>query len=226
MVFKVVQVKRSTEDGVEMMRGYPDVDASPGVEDWLPQQKRSMQKVFDDIHCWEYADAKDRDTNRQQWESLRAWHLAYTTADSLAVDMMHDVDEEDGLQLGGCPAVSWSAMWGMLDARAAGYRGGSPTADSVPAAAAEAALSAAASSSSAPLRSELRGNGLRQTLSTATRASDLNVVSHPGQTDADPRRTRLLEDAAIYVKNNLNISIALSNSPTPTQSVEIPCANP
>eukprot|EP00965_Chrysotila_dentata_P263096 6214761-Pleurochrysis_carterae.AAC.1 len=150
-----------------MMRGYPDVNANPGVEDWQPQQKWSMQKVFDDINRWACADTTRAAAHRRQWKSLRTWHTAYNTADSIAVSMMHDVDVADSLQLGGCPAMSWSSMWGMLDARAAGYRAGSGSAPAPAASADSAQSSAVASSSAAPLRSQLRGNALRQALSTA-----------------------------------------------------------
>eukprot|EP00965_Chrysotila_dentata_P228695 6196755-Pleurochrysis_carterae.AAC.1 len=43
------QVMRSTADGVEMMRDYPDVDEYPGVEDWLPAEKWSRDRVFHDM---------------------------------------------------------------------------------------------------------------------------------------------------------------------------------
>eukprot|EP00965_Chrysotila_dentata_P261613 6214315-Pleurochrysis_carterae.AAC.1 len=36
---RCLHAQRSTADGVEMMRGYPDVGKYPGVEDWLPQEK-------------------------------------------------------------------------------------------------------------------------------------------------------------------------------------------
>eukprot|EP00965_Chrysotila_dentata_P097949 3238972-Pleurochrysis_carterae.AAC.1 len=35
---------------------------------------------------------------------------------------MHEVDAVKGLKIGGCPALSWSEMWRMLDACADGYR--------------------------------------------------------------------------------------------------------
>eukprot|EP00965_Chrysotila_dentata_P062278 2063387-Pleurochrysis_carterae.AAC.1 len=96
-------------------------------------------------------------------------------------------------------------MWDLLDARAEGFRGGAgtggshPTAPSLASASAlVSAAAAAASQSSAPLRRQLHGNSLRQALATASRASDLNIVSHPGQTDADMRRMRLEEDAGSY----------------------------
>eukprot|EP00965_Chrysotila_dentata_P109294 3612410-Pleurochrysis_carterae.AAC.1 len=111
---------------------------------------------------------------------------------------MHSVHVGDGLKIGGCPAVSWSAMWEMLDSRATGYRETTAEEGARHAAAASApvaAAQAAASTSTAPLRRELRGNALRQALSTAVRTSDMNVVSHPGQSDADIRRLRLREDA-------------------------------
>eukprot|EP00965_Chrysotila_dentata_P206597 6183624-Pleurochrysis_carterae.AAC.1 len=66
-----------------------------------------------------------------------------------------------------------------------------------------AAAYSKASTSTAPLRRELKGNALRQALSASALASDLNVVGHPGQTDADTRRTRLLEDSEAYVENSL-----------------------
>eukprot|EP00965_Chrysotila_dentata_P175281 5785824-Pleurochrysis_carterae.AAC.2 len=72
-----VQVKRSTPDGVEMMRSYPDVEQNPGVEDWLAQDKWSMSCVFDDLQRWAFADTTHTSTYRRQWESLRAWHTAY-----------------------------------------------------------------------------------------------------------------------------------------------------
>eukprot|EP00965_Chrysotila_dentata_P163291 5393351-Pleurochrysis_carterae.AAC.1 len=102
-----------------MMRGYPDVDKYPGVEDWLPQEKWSMTRVFDDMQRWKFADASMTATHREQWAALRAWHLAYSTSDSITVGMMHEVCvDPDGksLNIGGCPAMSWSAMWDLLDA--------------------------------------------------------------------------------------------------------------
>eukprot|EP00965_Chrysotila_dentata_P088356 2918196-Pleurochrysis_carterae.AAC.1 len=107
--------------------------------------------------------------------------------------------------------MSWSAMWALLDARAEGFRGGGTgTGGSRPAALSLASASAvasteaaAASSSSAPLRRQLHGNALWQALATASRAGDLNIVSHPGQTDADMRRMRPEEDAGSYVQHNL-----------------------
>eukprot|EP00965_Chrysotila_dentata_P027482 912672-Pleurochrysis_carterae.AAC.1 len=80
----------------------------------------------------------------------------------------------------------------MLDSRAAGFRedvrvgcgtGADETCTSDPPHSAASSFSGAAglaeraagaSSSTAPLRSTLRGNALRQALSTATRVSDLN----------------------------------------------------
>eukprot|EP00965_Chrysotila_dentata_P202967 6181437-Pleurochrysis_carterae.AAC.1 len=58
------KVKRSTVDGVEMMRGYPRVDKYPGVEDWLPPEKWSMSRVFDDMQRWNFADASRAGTHR------------------------------------------------------------------------------------------------------------------------------------------------------------------
>eukprot|EP00965_Chrysotila_dentata_P178775 5903602-Pleurochrysis_carterae.AAC.1 len=65
------QVKRSTSGGVEMMRAYPDVRNYPGVEDWLPADNWSMQKVFQDMHRWEYVSSTDADKVRSHWEALR-----------------------------------------------------------------------------------------------------------------------------------------------------------
>eukprot|EP00965_Chrysotila_dentata_P181843 6003197-Pleurochrysis_carterae.AAC.1 len=104
-----IVVKRSTAAGVEMIRGYPDVDECPEVEDWLPSEKSSMTKVFDDMERWVFSDTASTSKYRRHWESLRAWHTAYSTSDSIAVGMMHKIDSFDELALGGCPAMSWSA---------------------------------------------------------------------------------------------------------------------
>eukprot|EP00965_Chrysotila_dentata_P255738 6212322-Pleurochrysis_carterae.AAC.1 len=43
-------VRRSAAGGLEMMRGYPDVYKYPGVlKDWLPAERWSMTRVFDDM---------------------------------------------------------------------------------------------------------------------------------------------------------------------------------
>eukprot|EP00965_Chrysotila_dentata_P135383 4476040-Pleurochrysis_carterae.AAC.1 len=119
--------------------------------------------------------------------------MSYNTSNSINVGVMHVVaPAPDNLQIGGCPAMSWSAMWEMLESRAVGFRenarsGLAPSASasansSLPFSSGAAAIAGApahaaesASSNAAPLRSELRGNALRQALSTAARASDLNV---------------------------------------------------
>eukprot|EP00965_Chrysotila_dentata_P245942 6206862-Pleurochrysis_carterae.AAC.1 len=113
-------------------------------------------------------------------------------------------------------------MWEMLDARAVGYREGAPAPRATSSGAASSTAAHASSSTdaasegvaapvstAAPLRSELRGNALRQALSCATRASDLNVVTHPGQSEAQSRRLRSQEDAKNYVQENLQVRNAL-----------------
>eukprot|EP00965_Chrysotila_dentata_P188982 6173064-Pleurochrysis_carterae.AAC.2 len=99
--------ERSTAHGVEIVRSYPDVKESPGVEDWLPQDKCSMSRVFDSMQRWAFADITEPATcDRRQWESLHAWHTAYGTFDCIAMGMMHDVDATDSLQFDGYPAMS------------------------------------------------------------------------------------------------------------------------
>eukprot|EP00965_Chrysotila_dentata_P060539 2006567-Pleurochrysis_carterae.AAC.1 len=93
-----------------MMRDYPDVKKCPGVEDWLPPDKWSMSKVFDDIHRWKYV-VSNADEYCRQWEALRVFQTAYSTANSITVGMLHDMDAVKGLKRGGCPPVSWSEMW-------------------------------------------------------------------------------------------------------------------
>eukprot|EP00965_Chrysotila_dentata_P033724 1122056-Pleurochrysis_carterae.AAC.1 len=58
---------------------------------------------------WAFADSNETPIYRRQWSSMRAWHTAYSTSDSIAIGMMHAVDATDSLQLGGCPAMSWDA---------------------------------------------------------------------------------------------------------------------
>eukprot|EP00965_Chrysotila_dentata_P261118 6214143-Pleurochrysis_carterae.AAC.2 len=79
------------------------------------------------------------------------------------------------------------------------------------------AMSLMAPATSAPLRRELGGSALRQALSSAARASDLNVVGHPSQTEADTRRTRLREDAESYIQQNLNTTLHLAVRDTPSR---------
>eukprot|EP00965_Chrysotila_dentata_P109821 3629073-Pleurochrysis_carterae.AAC.1 len=155
---------------------------------------------------WAFADTTQSSTYRRQWASLHAWHTAYSTADSIALGMLHDVDATDSLKIGGCPAMSWSASWKLLDSRGSGHRHCRSQNAPVPVSSTSSTAreSLPSTSSSAPLRKELKGNALRQALSSAARASDLNVVAHPGQTDADMRRIRLHEDAGGYVQQNLN----------------------
>eukprot|EP00965_Chrysotila_dentata_P162960 5381455-Pleurochrysis_carterae.AAC.1 len=78
-------------------------------------------------------------------------------------------------------------MWELLDSRAVGYREGAASKVGDPGAACSSAASssgaaapaAAAATSTAQLRSTLRGNELRQALSSsAARTSDINVVGH------------------------------------------------
>eukprot|EP00965_Chrysotila_dentata_P045829 1523240-Pleurochrysis_carterae.AAC.1 len=80
-----------------------------------------MTKVFDDVSRWNYVTSNADETHRQ-WEALRTWQTAYSTADSITVGIMHEVDSVKKLKIGGCPAVPWSEMWQMLDGRADGYR--------------------------------------------------------------------------------------------------------
>eukprot|EP00965_Chrysotila_dentata_P088236 2913619-Pleurochrysis_carterae.AAC.1 len=151
----VRRVKRSTADGVEIMRGYFDTDTSPEVEDWLPPEKWSFSKVFDDINRWTFSDTVKTPKYRRQWQALKAWHSAYSTSDSIAVGMMQDVCAEDSLQLGGCPAVSWSAMREMLDSRAVGFRENAPagaarSSDTVPSATCSSSGAQSAPAAAAP----------------------------------------------------------------------------
>eukprot|EP00965_Chrysotila_dentata_P224117 6193992-Pleurochrysis_carterae.AAC.1 len=163
-------VKRSTSTGVEVMRGYPDVNNYPGVEDWLPMEKWSMQKVFDDIYQWDYVDKSKAAMYQCQWEALCAWHTAYSASDSITIGMLHDVHVADGLKIGGCPAVSWGEMWSLLDSRASGYRDGvAAISASEPSTSGAPPREESGHSSTVPLRSQLRGNALRQALSTAAR---------------------------------------------------------
>eukprot|EP00965_Chrysotila_dentata_P100438 3319268-Pleurochrysis_carterae.AAC.1 len=104
--FYFLRVKRSTSGGVEMMRAYPDLRNYPGVEDWLPADKWSTSKVFYELHRWEYVSTTDAEKFRGHWEALRMWHTAYSTADSIAPGMMHNVHVPDSLQIGNRPAVS------------------------------------------------------------------------------------------------------------------------
>eukprot|EP00965_Chrysotila_dentata_P203149 6181544-Pleurochrysis_carterae.AAC.1 len=86
-------------------------------------------------------------------------------------------------------------MWDLLDKRAPSAHA---TADLEQLDAADAPAPAAASSSSCasaqPLARRLKGNALRQALSKSERASDLNLVLHPGYTEQDARRLRLEEE--------------------------------
>eukprot|EP00965_Chrysotila_dentata_P027293 906673-Pleurochrysis_carterae.AAC.1 len=78
--------------------------------------------------------------------------------------------------------MPWGAMWALLDSRATGYREGATgrvrahTAASTSTATSSAASAeaAAAATSRAPLHRVLRGNELREALSSAARTSDLN----------------------------------------------------
>eukprot|EP00965_Chrysotila_dentata_P184131 6079756-Pleurochrysis_carterae.AAC.1 len=79
-------------------------------------------------------------------------------------------------------------MWELLDSRATGYREATTEERDAALRTLYPSLAAAPSStieqevpstSVAPMRQELRGNALRQALSSAARTSDMNVVSHP-----------------------------------------------
>eukprot|EP00965_Chrysotila_dentata_P261614 6214315-Pleurochrysis_carterae.AAC.2 len=115
-----------------------------------------MSKVFDDIERWVFVDRVETPTYRARWEALRAWHTAYRTSNSITVGIMQDGVPEKGLHIGGCPVMP-------LRATAA-----TSSTDAAPAA-------ASAATSTAPLHRKLRGNELRQALSSATQTSDLNV---------------------------------------------------
>eukprot|EP00965_Chrysotila_dentata_P161894 5346775-Pleurochrysis_carterae.AAC.2 len=103
-----VTVLRTDSKGVEMMAQYPDVSSDPGVEDWLPQEKWSFQRVFHDIANRIYVKRQKASNYGEQWAALRAWHTAYSTADSIPVGQRLRVHGE--LDIGGTPPLSWSAM--------------------------------------------------------------------------------------------------------------------
>eukprot|EP00965_Chrysotila_dentata_P089817 2964680-Pleurochrysis_carterae.AAC.1 len=68
-----------------MMRSYPDVDEYPGVEDRLPAEKWSRDRVFHDMKHRSFDDKKMESKHRAPWEALKAWHTAYNTSDSITV---------------------------------------------------------------------------------------------------------------------------------------------
>eukprot|EP00965_Chrysotila_dentata_P053014 1758818-Pleurochrysis_carterae.AAC.1 len=91
--------------------------------------------------------------------------------------------------------MSWKDMWALLHSRAQRDTEDNSTiqTDAAPATAASLATSGSA----------LRGNALREHLSQSTRASELNVVLHPGYTATEARRARLEDAAPTYIADNL-----------------------
>eukprot|EP00965_Chrysotila_dentata_P011140 362005-Pleurochrysis_carterae.AAC.1 len=104
------------------MAKYPNVKNNPGVEEWLPADKWSRRRVFQDVDRWKYDKAQNTEKYRSQWAALHAWHRAYSTADSIPVGATLKISEglPDGesLCMGGAPPLSWDAMWDLLDSRA------------------------------------------------------------------------------------------------------------
>eukprot|EP00965_Chrysotila_dentata_P080888 2669991-Pleurochrysis_carterae.AAC.1 len=101
------------------------------------------------------------------------------------------------LDLGGTPPLSWNAMWTLLDSRAP-----APDAEELAAPASAPAAAASSQSLAPPLTLHLRGNALREALSRSVRASDVNIVLHPGYTEVDARRAALEEECATYLNAN------------------------
>eukprot|EP00965_Chrysotila_dentata_P042440 1407238-Pleurochrysis_carterae.AAC.1 len=91
-------------------------------------------------------------------------------------------------------------MWALLDSRAPGR------ANVPPAEAEEEAPTANALNTFKETRA-LRGNERREYLSGSTRASEVNIVTHPGYTDADTGRASIAEEAATYLEQNFDVSL-------------------
>eukprot|EP00965_Chrysotila_dentata_P080246 2647510-Pleurochrysis_carterae.AAC.1 len=111
-----VWVKRSDPKGVDLMHHYPDVKDDPGLEEWLPADKWSMDKVFSDINRWVYDDGSKVTQRKAEWNALRAWHRAYATSNSVQAGQRYTVGQD--FVIGSSPILSWSEMWKLLDSRA------------------------------------------------------------------------------------------------------------
>eukprot|EP00965_Chrysotila_dentata_P105342 3479376-Pleurochrysis_carterae.AAC.1 len=90
-------------------------------------------------------------------------------------------------------------MWALLDSRAPGGANATPAeaeAETVPTTTANA-------QSTFEETKALPGNERREYLSGSMRASELNIVTYPGHTDADARCASVAEEAATYLDKKL-----------------------
>eukprot|EP00965_Chrysotila_dentata_P247993 6208080-Pleurochrysis_carterae.AAC.1 len=111
-----VRVQRSDQKGLERKHHYPDVEDDSGLEEWLPAEKWSMDKVLTDIIRWVYDDFSLTTARKDEWNALRAWHRAYATSDAVHAGQRYTVGPDLVIDIS--PALSWSEMWKLLDSRA------------------------------------------------------------------------------------------------------------
>eukprot|EP00965_Chrysotila_dentata_P020755 686803-Pleurochrysis_carterae.AAC.1 len=98
------------------MHHYPEPADDPGLEEWMPPERWSRERVFADVQRWVYDDRSQADTYKAEWSALKAWHLAYSSPEAVLAGVVHRVGE--GLRIGGAPTLSWNQLWALLDSRA------------------------------------------------------------------------------------------------------------
>ena len=184
-----VQVKRTVPEGVQMEVAVPDFSKSPGFEAWLEDEDWSRERVFSDISKWQYDTESIK--YKAVWSALGHWHSVNRLARAIEPGATTITLGDEELPL---TNYEWEEMWSII--RSIGPETGSPS-TAVSNAALQPSHRAAARKSSRPDRGEIHNsNSLHK----------LNSVLHPGYTDADRKRDRLIDQEEWLAHVNRNWS--------------------
>jgi len=187
---ELVRVLRTVPAGVRIMKSYPNIQNDPGVTDWKEDSEWEREKVFGDLLRWQYSELNDSNAAvaRSRWDSLKCWHRSHPTADTVTVGEPATIGTDELRS----PLLPWADMWTLLKTFVA------------PAPAPATALVPAP----APAAGKKRVD--RQRLGASTSAAHVNVVTHPGYSEADQRVALLQgESGQQYISQNLTVRGAL-----------------
>ena len=191
---ELVRVLRTVPAGVQIMKSYPDIQNDPGITEWKEDSEWEREKVFGDLLRWQYSElnASNAAAARSRWDSLKRWHRSHPTADTVTVGEPATIGTDELRS----PLLPWADMWTLLKTFVA-HPAPAPATALVP-----------AHAPAAPPAGKKRVD--RQQLGASTSAAHVNVVTHPGYSEADQRVALLQgESGQQYISQNLTVHGAL-----------------
>jgi len=200
-----IKVLRTDPLGVDMMHGYPDLDAHPGFEPYLDRDSWSAERVFHDVNKWAFQ--KNGDEHRKSWAELKQWMSLNRDAHAQlgAGHVSIPIGETNRLPTNSPP---WAQMWAKLASVA------TPLANPAPPIPANGTSALVIAPPPAPTvgtvavdrvaASTARKGGRpdRANIAASDSLAALNVVTNPNFTHADARQAHLTDSFRVHLRDS------------------------